>query len=261
VPSRYFREKYLTSPRINAVEPDGRDLWVRLVLVADDHGRFWGDPQLIASRCYPLKPDAANVARLLSELARVDLIELYEVEGKAYLLITQWQERIRSDSKYPAPNGIAVVAASASDLPDILPRPKPSVSDQPPARSRPQPSVNGQCAHMLTIDNVCVPPTIPIPIPGMPPTPPASASRRIKFDAHQGWTGIVEADRLAWAEAYPSVDVTRELAKARVWMVSNPGRAPRSQFARFLNGWFGRAQKDAEANGGRSNRIEERRWQ
>jgi hypothetical protein len=49
--------------------------------------------------------------------------------------------------------------------------------------------------------------------------------------------------------AFPNVDLAAELAKARVWCVANPGqRKTRRGVGKFLNGWMGRAAKDAAAN-------------
>lgn len=48
--------------------------------------------------------------------------------------------------------------------------------------------------------------------------------------------------RLAWTKAYPAIDIDRETAKAFAWCAANPSKAPKKNFPRFLNGWFGRAK-------------------
>lgn len=103
LPNRWLKEAYLASSRINSVSAEARDCWVRLVVVADDHGLFHADPQLVASRCYPLKPDARKCKQLLAELETGRLITRYSVDGKPYLRIEQWYERARSGPKYPNP--------------------------------------------------------------------------------------------------------------------------------------------------------------
>ena len=47
------------------------------------------------------------MTKLLAELHANDLIRLYQHDGKTYLQITRWKERIRStQSKFPAPPGV-----------------------------------------------------------------------------------------------------------------------------------------------------------
>jgi len=59
------------------------------------------------------------------------------------------------------------------------------------------------------------------------------------------WTGVTDEQIQVWAAAYPSVNVEEELKKAAAWIVSNPSTAPKSNFARFLNGWMERNQNRA----------------
>jgi hypothetical protein len=53
---------------------------------------------------------------------------------------------------------------------------------------------------------------------------------------------VPEGLLVAWAKAYPAVDVEAEIKRAFAWTVANPSKAPRKNFARFLNGWVGRAK-------------------
>jgi len=52
-----------------------------------------------------------------------------------------------------------------------------------------------------------------------------------------------------WQSAYPLVDLSTELAKARAWNKSNKSkRKTKSGIAKHLNLWLSRAQKDMESN-------------
>lgn len=103
MPNRWIKEAYCSSERIEAVSPAARDCWVRILVNADDHGRFDGRAQIVASRCYPLNPNAIKCEQLMAELAKSDLIRFYEHENRRYLIVTRWYERARSASKYPQP--------------------------------------------------------------------------------------------------------------------------------------------------------------
>lgn len=48
----------------------------------------------------------------------------------------------------------------------------------------------------------------------------------------------------AMGNAYPAVDVEREIAKAHAWVLANP-KNKKSNWARFLNGWLRKAQDKA----------------
>jgi hypothetical protein len=115
MPNRWLKEGYITSERIMSVSTESRDCWLRLVLVADDHGLFEARPQIVASRCYPLEPSARKCQQMLAELERADLIRRYEVEGKPYLLICRWYERSRSKPKYPLPPATVVNCEQPAD--------------------------------------------------------------------------------------------------------------------------------------------------
>ena len=43
-----------------------------------------------------------------------------------------------------------------------------------------------------------------------------------------------------WAKAYPNVDIKGECEKARVWLLSNTGKA-KKDFKNFTNRWLGKA--------------------
>jgi hypothetical protein len=74
------------------------------------------------------------------------------------------------------------------------------------------------------------------------PTVPVVAPVKIMPDFEKRvWLNISEKDRAGWVKAYPAVDVDIELAKAMAWLVANPTKK-KSQYGRFLNGWFSRCQ-------------------
>jgi hypothetical protein len=50
----------------------------------------------------------------------------------------------------------------------------------------------------------------------------------------------------AWRAAYPGVDLTREWAAMRSWLLANPTRGKtRRGMAAFVNRWLGKAQDDS----------------
>ncbi len=213
VPNRWIKETYCASSRINAVGPEARDLWIRLLVNADDHGFFRGDAQFVASRCFPLQPNARKCEQLMGELNAAQLIVRYESGGKKYLAMTQWYERPRSKPKYPEP-------------------PK-SLSEQLLGHENICEQVQtteSLHVHVHDHDHVHV-----------------TAPSEISLDA-VGWHGISEQDRKTWAAAYPAVSVDGELARAKSWAEANP-KNRKSNWRRFIAGWLDRAQNKAPAMG------------
>lgn len=156
---------------------------------------------------------------MLAELERVCLLLLYTSDGKKYLQLTQWQERIRSKSKFPAP----------------------------------QTGAANNCAQLPASADNCLPPSSS-PSPSITPSP--NASTAIAFDAeNRRWLGVESKDIAAWSLAYPAVDVQTEMAKAAQWAWSHPANR-KSNWGKFLVGWLGRAQDKAPpraSNGGSRN--------
>lgn len=72
----------------------------------------------------------------------------------------------------------------------------------------------------------------------------------ITWSPADGWTGITDADHAAWATAFPATKIDMELAKMGQWLASNPTKARKSLWRRFLTNWLSRCQ---EGGGSRQN--------
>ena len=86
-------------------------------------------------------------------------------------------------------------------------------------------------------------PAAPVPT-SKPATPSGSrAKAAISWSADAGFAGITEADRQAWATAYPGAVLDQELAKATEWLLAHPKRCGKRNWRKFLVGWLGRCQE------------------
>lgn len=79
------------------------------------------------------------------------------------------------------------------------------------------------------------------------PTRAAKPSRSkpndtIAWSPEDGWQGITDADRSAWAKAYPACNADRQLAAADQWLRANPKRATKSRWRAFVINWLSRSQ-------------------
>jgi hypothetical protein len=64
----------------------------------------------------------------------------------------------------------------------------------------------------------------------------------IAWDAENGFSNITDRDRIAWAEAYPAVDITRQLAASSEWLKANPAKRKKN-IRRFITSWLSRQQE------------------
>lgn len=68
------------------------------------------------------------------------------------------------------------------------------------------------------------------------------ATTKIKIKISDSKTIEVNKDLVSsWADTYPKDFLNDELKKARNWVLSNPHKAPKAQWGKFLNNWFNRS--------------------
>lgn len=106
MPNRILRD-YTDSDKVDKISPQAETCFIRLIMKADDFGKFHGHPTLLKSALFPLKVDKITDKQMdvwMDELKKVDLIIRYEVNGKKYLKINDFGQRLRlMQSKFPDP--------------------------------------------------------------------------------------------------------------------------------------------------------------
>ena len=86
--------------KIGHVTRDARLLFIGLITMADDAGRFRAIPTLIVGHIYPYDQDAGRkVCKWLQELETVGLIQLY---GDTYGCIVNWEKHQRISHRTPS---------------------------------------------------------------------------------------------------------------------------------------------------------------
>lgn len=109
MPNRILKESIRTSDSINKLSWFEEVLFYRLIVSADDYGRFDGRPAVIRGTCFSLKDNLRleQISKGLNSLASVNMVYTYTVEDKPYLQIVNWDQyqQVRSKkSKYPTSN-------------------------------------------------------------------------------------------------------------------------------------------------------------
>jgi hypothetical protein len=96
------------SLRFDGISAEAERLFLRLIMKADDYGRFHADPRLVKAGCFPLieslKPE--KVAEWIAELENRGLIVCYEVDLRKFLSIVNYGQRLKNSRfKFPAMTG------------------------------------------------------------------------------------------------------------------------------------------------------------
>jgi hypothetical protein len=112
MPQRFLRPELTNSARWNAVSFEAQSLWLRIVTLADDYGRYDARPSVLWGLCWTVwnhqNPKRLvtmeRTVELMGELLMAGLITIYDAgTGKWILQVEQWKERKRAASKWPDP--------------------------------------------------------------------------------------------------------------------------------------------------------------
>lgn len=109
MPNRMIRDGILSSERVNQLGALEEVFYRRLMSVVDDYGRFYGNPSLIRAACFPLKLEKvsdSDIGKWLQVTEKAGLVRQYRAtDGKRYIQLLDFNQRIQSKSKFPEPDG------------------------------------------------------------------------------------------------------------------------------------------------------------
>ena len=224
MPNRLLKEGIVDSDRINGLSPEAEVCFYRLLVVSDDLGRMDARPAIVRARCFPLKEQSNLISKIeiwLEELSKAGLISRYLVENRPYLMIANWDQRVRSSGKYPAP-------------------------------------VDGQLTVTRHTDDGQVTASGGLGL-GKGKGLGASKQNDVLFEAASGSWSVPDMLQSKWGEAYPALSLGNELSSAAAWLIANP-KNQKSNYARFLTNWLSRAQDKAGRAGGGTSAHNANSW-
>lgn len=108
--NRILRD-WTLSENIECLSPHAEVLFTRLIMKADDFGRFHANPKLLKAALFPLKEvNESDILVWLNECYAAGVLNHYQVDGKKYLEIKEFGQRLRTmTSKFPDPCGQTAV--------------------------------------------------------------------------------------------------------------------------------------------------------
>lgn len=111
MPNRVVRESILESEKVNSLTWAPEVFYRRLMSIVDDFGRYEDNPKLLRAKLYPVLLDRVSlpdVEKWMRECVEAGLVRLYEVTGKKYLQVEEFNQTVRiKKPKYPPPPCIA----------------------------------------------------------------------------------------------------------------------------------------------------------
>jgi len=123
--NRILRD-WTTSEKIDNLSFEAEVFFTRLIMRADDHGCFHANPKLLKAALFPLKDISFGMIEIyLKELVTNGIVIIYQVEGREYLQIKDFGQRLRTmSSKFPLPDSNPRTNGSGSRTIDSNPRPE-----------------------------------------------------------------------------------------------------------------------------------------
>jgi len=107
MPRRIIREEILTSDPVNSLSWGAEVFYRRLMSKVDDYGRYVADLRILRATLYPLqlhKVVNSDIGKWLSNATHAGLVSVYEVDGKSYLEVRKFDQRLRQKTSiYPPP--------------------------------------------------------------------------------------------------------------------------------------------------------------
>lgn len=106
MPNRILRD-WTDSETIDQLTIQGERFFTRLIMKADDYGRYSANVKILKSTLFPLKTDVreTDISLWLAECKQCGLIALYNVASKEFVQINNFRQVLRQKiEKYPSPD-------------------------------------------------------------------------------------------------------------------------------------------------------------
>lgn len=122
MPDRIIKDSIKRSKTISDLTWFEEVCFYRLIVTADDYGRFYRDPQLLKNELFPRVSEEnlpiEDIENAFKKLEKVRLITSYRVKDETYLQVVTWKDHQRTrakKSKYPDKDG--KITTRVSNLP------------------------------------------------------------------------------------------------------------------------------------------------
>jgi hypothetical protein len=243
--TRLIKPGFFSNDVLAECDPLARLLFAGLWTIVDRDGRTIYRPARIKAQVLPY--DACDIEALMRQLADRGFVQVYAVDGTAYLSVTGFSKHQNPHAKeasedLPEPPTLQavtesrVISATSTGLSET------SSGDSGTSRAltlNPSPFSLDPSPLTLHSSDTCV----------------ARSKRRVKpadplsWNPDEEWIGITDGDRADWAEAFPAVDIDAKLKGLTLWLKANPKKAKKSRWRAWL---LGRLREEQDRGGSAS---------
>lgn len=255
MPTRLIYEKTCVSETLSELSAEEERMFFRLITKADDHGRYYARPAVLLGNLFPLHAGisitASQVQDWRDRLEEVGLIQVYEVEGREYLVITTWsthQRQRANSSKFPDPPFRGHSHADADNGGQMPPVPgtRYPVSGGREAVSGGREPGNGVHSHAAAAPPLALPADEKAQDGGVA-VPDSVAGFHEVMTGTQGYRPS-PAFLVQVAERYGQLDLTQEALTMADWLADTErNRRNKRPTAKFILGWLDRSLGDRSA--------------
>jgi hypothetical protein len=241
MPNRVIREGFIDSEAVNSLNDASECFYHRLMLAADDAGRYDGRSEMLRSRLFPLKARLrpSDIDTHILDCLKQGLLMRYQWLNKPFIQLMKWQRCSPcAVSKYPWSDGSHRIEYIKLDTRDgVKDFVKTSIQDPMPIPYLSH--TGGICllSHGCTETET---ETETIKADGLPP----ASRKKEKMSDADWWKSLVDK--------FPGIDMDVQKQRAEAWILTHPGR----QFTRrfFLN-WLLRTDAPIGADIGKPKSI------
>ena len=232
--TRSLKPQFFKNDLLAECQPLARLLFSGLWCMADAEGRLEYRPLRVKAEVLPY--DHCDVDQLVDELEQRGFVRRYTVDDVTILVIPKFLDHQRPHPKEPTESFPTEENATAGN------KFVQAVNKSGTAGNKFARAVYDCASYPSPFNPSPFNPSVmePDKSAALPKRQPQKDS--ICWDSVEGWIGITDADRDAWSTAYPAATLTTELAKAGEWLRSNPTKAKRTNWRKFLTGWLSRCQ-------------------
>ncbi len=236
--TRNLKPRFFTNEQLADLPPLTRILFAGLWGIADAQGRLEDRIRRIKTEVMPY--DDWDIDRALGGLHDAGFITRYEVEGRKYIQVTEFEKHQRPHSKetpcgYPAPPERS--PENSGQCPE-------NSGTDPPLTLNPQPLT----PTPLEASASCSEPEEPAAEPAV--DGPSDFEFPVTGKGKRSWT-LKRSNLAEYREAFPDLDIDDEFRRAKVWLSTNPRKRKTARgMLSFLTEWLGRSQNKG---GGRTH--------
>lgn len=245
---RTIKPEFWKHRRMSELPAETRLLAIGLLNYADDEGYFAAHPALIRGELMPYKEKTSHIPKMLEELQSIGFLTLHQTpQGEEMGHITNFLNHQRINR----PTKSKHTFKTHAPLTESTLSPHGSLTHFSPTEREGNREQGKEGNGILSAPDGAGPQgdgsaDVPAePVPAKKKKGGAAEDEEgggLHWSAETGWQGF---DDVLWdelAKAYPACDIRRQFLAMEQWLKSNPAKAHKSNWRRFVTNWLQREQ-------------------